>query len=208
MAWGRINKSTAHTDCPLDHIVNLRCRICRERQKVAKAMQWYSLSFPWMQWMVTAGKGDRFMYRFGPSTMKTLVPPRREEHHHEINRGRNSILSLPRQRAYIAWTKVETICTIGDGSVQSSEEDWAKKQVVFLLFTSVIPCLPTRVGFTKAKWVFIEKDKRLSTQLPGSGKYPLLHAKPCTTFLIRCDSLGFKHVRNSRLDEKGLGRDQ
>lgn len=82
-----------------------------------------TFSLETFQWMVTAGKGDGFMYHFGPSTMKTLVPPRREEHHHELNRGRNNILSLPRQRAYIAWTKVETICTIGDGSVQSSEED-------------------------------------------------------------------------------------
>lgn len=48
----------------------------------------------------------------------------------------------------------------------------------------------------------------MNTQLPSTGKYPLLHAKPHTTFLIRCDSSGFKHVRNSRLDEKGLGRDQ
>lgn len=59
-----------------------------------------------------------------------------------------------------------------------------------------------------AKLVFTEKGRVLNTQLLATGKYSLLHAKPCITFLIRCDSLWYKHVRNSRLDEKGPGRDQ
>lgn len=93
----------------------------RDEVEMRQPVTTFSLERP--LWMATAGKGDGFMSHFGPSAMKTLVPPRREEHHHEINRSRNNILSLRRQRAYIAWTKVATICTIGDGSVQSSEED-------------------------------------------------------------------------------------
>lgn len=37
MSWRRINKSTAHTGCPLGHIVNLKCLICRERQRSCKS---------------------------------------------------------------------------------------------------------------------------------------------------------------------------
>lgn len=158
-------------------------------------------------WKVLAHQQEReagLYVTLVPLPQRPWYPPRREERPHQTNRGRNNIFSLPGQEGYVAWTRRPSFPSLG----LDLFKDWTKKQVAFLLFTSTIPWLPTQVGFTEEKWVFIKKGKRLNTQLPRTGKYPLLHAKPCTMFLIRCDSSGFKHVRNSKLDEKGLGRDQ